>query len=211
MAGREHRSVQGPGPGHRYARLLRPRRDRHAADRRDRSRRPALQQVAPKAEQQGVVIGLENTLSAEDNLRLLDRVGSTAVKVYYDVGNSTDRGRDVLKEIRALGKRICEFHFKDAGYMLGQGRIDFKAVRQALDEIHYSGWIQIEAAAPHGLGRRLHGGPQVPEAVVSAAGVGNVGGNRRESQALAPTPAGCAGGKGTAILRQFLLRGAPIV
>ena len=111
----------------------------------------ALRQVAPKAEKQGVVIGLENTLSAEDNLRLLDRVGSTAVKVYYDVGNSTDRGRDVLKEIRALGKRICEFHFKDAGYMLGQGRIDFKAVRQALDEIHYSGWIQIEAAAPHGL------------------------------------------------------------
>ncbi len=111
----------------------------------------ALRQVAPKAEQQGVVIGLENTLSAEDNLRLLDRVGSTAVKVYYDVGSSTDRGRDVLKEIRALGKRICEFHFKDAGYMLGQGRIDFKAVRRALDEIHYSGWIQIEAAAPHGL------------------------------------------------------------
>ena len=111
----------------------------------------ALRQVAPKAEQQGVVIGLENTLSAEDNLRLLDRVGSAAVKVYYDVGNSTDRGRDILKEIRALGKRICEFHFKDAGYMLGQGRIDFKAVRQALDDIHYSGWIQIEAAAPHDL------------------------------------------------------------
>ena len=35
--------------------------------------------------------------------------------------------------------------------MLGQGRIDFKAVRRALDDIHYSGWIQIEAAAPHDL------------------------------------------------------------
>ena len=110
-----------------------------------------LKDVAPKAEKQGVVIGLENYLSAEDNLRILDRVGSPAVKVYYDVGNSTDKGRDVLKEIRALGKRICEFHFKDAGYMLGQGRIDFKAVRQAMDDIDYSGWIQIEAAAPHGL------------------------------------------------------------
>jgi sugar phosphate isomerase/epimerase len=111
----------------------------------------ALRQVAPKAEKQGIVIGMENTLSATDNMRVLDRVASAAVKVYYDVGNSTDRGRDVLKEIRALGKRICEFHFKDAGYMLGQGRIDFKAVRRALDDIHYSGWIQIEAAAPHGL------------------------------------------------------------
>jgi L-ribulose-5-phosphate 3-epimerase len=35
--------------------------------------------------------------------------------------------------------------------MLGQGRIDFKRVREALDKIEYSGWIHIEAAAPHGL------------------------------------------------------------
>ena len=110
-----------------------------------------LRQVAPKAEKQGVAIGLENYLTAEDNLRLLDRVGSPAVKVYYDVGNSTDKGRNIIKEIRLLGKRICEFHAKDAGYMLGQGRIDFKAVRQAMDDISYSGWIQIEAATPHGL------------------------------------------------------------
>ena len=70
------------------------------------------------------------------------------MKVYYDVGNSTDKGRDVAKEIRALGKLICEFHAKDGQYMLGQGRIDFKQVRQAMDDIEYSGWIQIEAAIP---------------------------------------------------------------
>jgi len=110
-----------------------------------------LKDVAPKAEKQGIVIGLESYLSAEDNLKILDRIGSPALQVYYDVGNSTDKGRDVLKEIPLLGKRICEFHFKDAGFMLGRGRIDFKKVRKALDQIEYSGWIQIEAAAPHGL------------------------------------------------------------
>jgi sugar phosphate isomerase/epimerase len=75
------------------------------------------------------------------------------LKVYYDVGNSTDKGRDVLKEIRTLGKRnlICEFHAKDGNHMLGRGRIDFRQVRRAIDEIEYSGWLQIEAAAPHGL------------------------------------------------------------
>ena len=73
------------------------------------------------------------------------------MKVYYDVGNSTDKGRDILKEIRTLGKLICEFHAKDGDYMLGRGRIDFRQVRKALDDIQYSGWIQIEAAAPHGL------------------------------------------------------------
>jgi sugar phosphate isomerase/epimerase len=112
-----------------------------------------LKQSAAKAEKLGVTIGLENYLSAEDNLRIIERVGSGAVKVYYDVGNSTDKGRDVTKEIPVLGKQICEFHFKDDGYMLGQGRIDFRKVRKAIDKIGYSGWIQIEAAAPHGLMR----------------------------------------------------------
>ena len=110
-----------------------------------------VKNVAPKAEKAGIVIGLENYLSAEDNMKLVDRIGSPAVQVYYDVGNSTDKGRDVLKEIRTLGKLICEFHAKDDGHMLGQGRIDFREVRKAIDDIGYSGWMQIEAVAPHGL------------------------------------------------------------
>jgi len=110
-----------------------------------------IKDVIPKAEKAGVTIGLESYLSAEDNLKILDRVGSPVLQVYYDVGNSTDKGRDVLKEIPMLRGRICEFHAKDAGHMLGQGRIDFKAVRRVIDEIEYSGWIQIEAAHPHGL------------------------------------------------------------
>jgi sugar phosphate isomerase/epimerase len=107
-----------------------------------------LNSAAPKAEKEGMILGLESYLSAEDNLRILDRVGSPALMVYYDVGNSTDKGRDVLKEIPLLGKLICEFHFKDGNFRLGQGRIDFKKVRQALDKIDYSGWIHIEAATP---------------------------------------------------------------
>jgi sugar phosphate isomerase/epimerase len=110
-----------------------------------------LKKIAPKAEKQGVTIGLENWLSADEHKRLLDRIGSPAVKVYYDVGNSTDKGRNVAQEIRALGKLICEFHFKDGKHLLGRGRIDFKEVRKALDGIHYSGWLQIEAAAPNGI------------------------------------------------------------
>jgi sugar phosphate isomerase/epimerase len=110
-----------------------------------------LSDVAKKAEPAGVTIGIENYLSADDNRRILDRVGSPAVKVYYDVGNSTDKGRDILKEIRSLGRLICEFHAKDANHMLGQGRIDFAQVRKAMDDIDYRGWIQIEAAHPHGL------------------------------------------------------------
>lgn len=110
-----------------------------------------LKELAPRAQKAGVILGIENYLSAEENLDIIQRVGSPAVRVYYDVGNSTDKGYDIYKEIRLLADQICEFHAKDGNFMLGQGRIDFKKVREAMDEIGYRGWIQIEASAPHGL------------------------------------------------------------
>jgi len=110
-----------------------------------------LKNVAPKAEKEKITIGLENYLSAEDNMKIIDRVGSPVVKVYYDVGNSTDKGRDIFKEIRTLGNLICEFHAKDGRHLLGRGRIDFKDVRKAIDDIGYNGWIQLESARPNGV------------------------------------------------------------
>ena len=110
-----------------------------------------LKRVAPKAERQGVVLGIESWLSAPGHLRILEAVGSRNVQVYYDLANSTQMGYDILAEIRQLGRdRICEFHAKENGFLLGQGRVDFPAVRKAMDEIGYSGWIQIEGAVPKG-------------------------------------------------------------
>ena len=109
-----------------------------------------LKVVAPKAEKAGVFLGIESWLNADQHLEILDRVGSSAVRVYYDVCNSNDRGYNIYKEIRQLGKRICEFHAKENGSLLGQGNVDFKRVREAMDEIGYTGWIQIEGAVPPG-------------------------------------------------------------
>jgi L-ribulose-5-phosphate 3-epimerase len=110
-----------------------------------------LKGVAPRAEKNSVVLGIESWLSAPDLLRILDAVGSASVRVYYDLANSTQMGYDILAEIRQLGReRICEFHAKENGSLLGQGRIDFPAVRKALDDIDYSGWLQIEGAVPKG-------------------------------------------------------------
>jgi len=109
-----------------------------------------LKAVAPKAEKAGVVLGLESWLSAEQHVDILKRVDSPAVRVYYDVCNSNDRGYDIYREIRQLGKRICEFHAKENGALLGQGKVDFKKVRAAMDAIGYRGWVQIEGAVPSG-------------------------------------------------------------
>lgn len=110
-----------------------------------------LKAVAPKAEKAGVVLGIESWLSGPEHLAILDAVGSPAVQVYYDVCNSTDGGYDIFKEIRDLGKdRICEVHLKENGSLLGHGKVDLVKVRQALDDIGYSGWLQIEGAVPKG-------------------------------------------------------------
>jgi L-ribulose-5-phosphate 3-epimerase len=110
-----------------------------------------LKAVAPKAERAGVVLGIESWLSAREHLAIMDAVGSPAVKVYYDVCNASVMGYDILQEIRDLGRdRICEFHFKENGYLLGQGRVNYPAVRKAIADIGYTGWVQIEGAVPTG-------------------------------------------------------------
>jgi sugar phosphate isomerase/epimerase len=104
----------------------------------------SLKRVAPKAEKAGVILGVESWLSAPEHVEILDRVGSPAVEVYYDVGNSQKVGHDIFKEIRSLGKRICEFHAKDNDDLYGKGTMNFPEVRKAMDAIGYRGWMQIE-------------------------------------------------------------------
>jgi L-ribulose-5-phosphate 3-epimerase len=104
----------------------------------------ALKRLAPGAEAKGVILALESYLSAADHLKILERVGSPAVKVYYDVGNSQDAGYPILDEIRELGSRIVEVHAKDTKGLYGKGSMDFPAVRKALEDIGYKGWFVLE-------------------------------------------------------------------
>jgi L-ribulose-5-phosphate 3-epimerase len=109
----------------------------------------ALRELAVEAEKAQVILGLEDTISAEDNVRIMDRVKSKAAQVYYDVGNSTKAGFDAVKEIRWLGRsRICQIHLKDNPHYLGEGKIDFKAVLQAIADIRFQGYANLETTSP---------------------------------------------------------------
>ncbi len=101
-----------------------------------------LKKVAPKAEKAGVTLGIESWLSAQQHIDIIERVGSPAVKVYYDVANSHKAGYDIYKEIRRLGKLICEFHAKDYDDLYGKGSIDFgKFGRQWTTSATAAGWL----------------------------------------------------------------------
>lgn len=121
----------------------------------------ALKQIAPRAEAADVVLGLENTITARQNLEIIDRVGSSHVRVYYDTGNSQAYGYDVPGEIRLLGNEmICEIHVKETLSLrdpmtpvLGgpsEGGVDFAAVARAVRDIGYNGWYVIESGGRDG-------------------------------------------------------------
>ncbi len=109
-----------------------------------------LKEHAPAAEKAGVLLGLENYISAEENVKIMDRVGSKAVSVYYDLKNSFDAGRDPYAELRWLtAKRICQIHLKDKAY-LGEGAIDYTKGMKIIEEIGYRGFANLETTAPSG-------------------------------------------------------------
>lgn len=108
-----------------------------------------VKEHAGTAQRAGILLGLEDTISAEDNAWMLDRIGSPAVKVYYDIGNSTNNGFNTPKEIRWLGgKRICQIHIKDRGYLGESGRIDIVENLRAIIEADYKGWVNFETSSP---------------------------------------------------------------
>jgi len=97
------------------------------------------------AEKHKVTLGLESTFSADQLLKIFDLVGSEYVCAYYDVGNMTHRGMNIVEEILKLGDKICMFHIKDTdGKMLGEGRVDFKGVSEAIKKINYDGYMVLE-------------------------------------------------------------------
>ncbi len=108
-----------------------------------------LRELGPEAEKAGVILGLENTISAEDNVRILDRARSKALLVYYDIGNSTKAGFNVVREIEWLEKkRICQMHIKDNPHYLGEGTIDVAGVLRAISRIGWEGFANLETDSP---------------------------------------------------------------
>ncbi len=109
-----------------------------------------LAELAPRAERAGVYLGIESYLSAEDHMKILDAVKSKAVKVYFDVFNTTKAGYDAISAMKTLGAdRICQIHFKDFPELeKGSGTVNWPKVVETIDEIKYDGWIVLETPSP---------------------------------------------------------------
>jgi L-ribulose-5-phosphate 3-epimerase len=108
-----------------------------------------MKEVARYAEKAGVVVALEDWISAEDNLRLLDAIGSDFVGVYYDARNIKSRVHDPYGEPKLLGKRIHQVHVKNGPVLMRDMDImDWPRLAQEYYDIGYRGWYVMETDSP---------------------------------------------------------------
>jgi sugar phosphate isomerase/epimerase len=100
-----------------------------------------------------ITIGVENLVSMEGLLRLLEEVGTPNVKIYFDTQNYyLDQKVDVAAMVKPLAPYICEVHVKDgydadvepSGALLGQGTTGFYQTIDELKKCNYTGWLISE-------------------------------------------------------------------
>lgn len=106
-----------------------------------------LKAVGKLAEEAGVVIGIESALDAAGELKLLQDVGSPAIKSYFNFSNAIKNGRDVSKELQILGREnIIQIHCTndDGVWLQNDPQINMPEIKQTLDKMKWSGWLVIE-------------------------------------------------------------------
>lgn len=106
-----------------------------------------LKVAGKMAAKAGVVIGIETSLPAAEEVKLLREISSKGIKIYYNFQNPLEAGRDLLSELRILGKdRICMIHATDTdGVTLpNNNRLNMPAVKQVLHEMGWCGWLVVE-------------------------------------------------------------------
>ncbi len=117
-----------------------------------------IRELLPLAEQLKVTLAVENVgnrflLSPLEFVRYVDEIDSPYLKAYFDIGNIVSTGFP-QDWIRTIGNRLVRVHIKrfepgtdypkfDPADRRTQG-IDWTAVRRALDEVGYAGWVSAE-------------------------------------------------------------------
>jgi alpha-L-rhamnosidase len=106
-----------------------------------------LKVAAKKAEAAGVVIGIETTLPAKGEAKLLDKINSPAIKSYVNFSSILKRNEDIVKALKTLGKdRIVQIHASNTdGYWIQDDpQLNMAKIKETLDKMGWSGWLVVE-------------------------------------------------------------------
>lgn len=106
-----------------------------------------LHEVGEMARLAGKVIAIRTQLDAKGDKKLLKEIKSDGIKIYYNLQDAVDNGRDPAKELKKLGrKRVAQIHasLTDSVTLDEDPRIDMYRVKKVLDKMKWSGWLVVE-------------------------------------------------------------------
>ena len=106
-----------------------------------------LKVVAKKAEAAGVVIGIETTLPAKEEAKLIDQINSPAIKSYVNFSAILKRKGNIVQELKTLGKdRIIQIHASntDGFWIENDPALNMTEIKSVLDKMGWSGWLVVE-------------------------------------------------------------------
>lgn len=106
-----------------------------------------LRVVGEMAVREGVTIGIRTGQDARADIRLLKKVGSDGIKIYYNLQDAADHGRDIARELKRLGRaRVVQIHASntDSVNLREDPEIDLPYIRKVLDRMGWGGWLVVE-------------------------------------------------------------------
>lgn len=106
-----------------------------------------LREVGNMAAKRGKVLGIDTPLDAEGNLKLLKKINSKGIKIFYKFQQTIENGKDICEDLRTLGaENICAIHASntDGVWIRNDKALDMVAIRQTLIEMGWKGWMFVE-------------------------------------------------------------------
>jgi L-ribulose-5-phosphate 3-epimerase len=110
-----------------------------------------LKKLAPVAEDAGIVLGLELSLTTDEYVKLLGLVNHPAVRAYWDATGTESmvHNGEGIKGIEVLGASIVQMHLKNNRNPLMEepGLVDWSKAWPAIKKSGFDGWFVFET--PH--------------------------------------------------------------
>lgn len=110
-----------------------------------------LKTLAPVAEDAGIVLGLELSLTTDEYVKLLGLVNHPAVRAYWDATGTESmvHNGEGIKGIEVLGASIVQMHLKNDRNPLMEepGLVDWSKAWPAIRKSGFEGWFVFET--PH--------------------------------------------------------------
>ncbi len=106
-----------------------------------------LHEVGEMAAKRGLVIGVRTAMPAKFGIKMLKKVNSKGVKIYYNVQDACDNGWNIAKELKQLGKeRIAQIHVSntDSVTLRHDPEVNLPEIVTVLNKIGYRGWLTVE-------------------------------------------------------------------